>query len=229
MSANTIELLTTLGGTLLLIYAYDNFDVQQKGLTPTLENNVNPLRHLTSALVFPSQHGVVPEDLQVSEVLWKSDGINDESETSTTHTRSDMWCRILPRYSKLVDSMEESDRHDEFRIWMFLHDLIEHGLEYFWKFRSELSLPTAIEEPIPVKKTNIIPLQSMDISNSTVSGNIDTIMNLLEQTGLGEYEPPTPTIPLNCIRSLLLVVKENDEFFVSPRASRSVRDSITRH
>ena len=93
--------------------------------------------------------------------------------------------------------MEESDCHDEFRIWMFLHDLIEHGPEYFRKFRSELSLPTAIEEPIPVKKTNIIPLQSMDISNSTVSGNINTIMNLLEQTGLGEYEPPTPTIPLD--------------------------------
>ena len=96
MSANTIELLTTLGGTLLLIYAYDNFDIQQKGLTPTLENNIDPLRHLTSALVYSSQHGVVPEDLRVSEVLWKSDGINDKSETSTTHTRSDMWCRILP-------------------------------------------------------------------------------------------------------------------------------------
>ena len=134
MSANTIELLATLGGTLLLIYAYDNFNVQQKGLTLTLENNVNPLRHLTSALIFPSQHGVVPEDLWVSEVLWKSDGINNESQMSTTHTRSDMWCRILPQYSELVDSMEQSNRHNEFRIWMFLHDLIKHGPEYFQKF-----------------------------------------------------------------------------------------------
>ena len=198
MSAQTIELLATLGGTLLLLYAYDNFDIQGKPSTPTLENNVDPLRHLTSALVFPFQHGVVPEDLQVSQALWEADGFNDESELATTHTRSDMWSKILPRYSELlVEGAEELDRHHEFRVWLFLRDLIEHGPTYFQKFRNELSLPTPIEEPIPVAKTHIIPLQSMDISNSTVTGNIDTILKLLEQTGLGEYEPPTRTIPLD--------------------------------
>jgi len=197
MSAKTVELLATLGGSLLLLYAYDNFDIQEKHLTPTLENNVDPLRHLTSALVFPFQHGVVPEDLQVSEALWELDGFNDESEASTTHTRSDMWSKILPRYSELVDGIEQVDRHCEFRVWLFLRDLIEHGPEYFQKFRTEFSPPTPIGEPIPVEKTHIIPLQSLDISNSTVTGNIDTIVKLLEQTGLGEYEPPTPTIPLD--------------------------------
>ena len=80
----------------------------------------------------------------------------------------------------------EADHHCEFRVWLFLHDLIEHGPKYFQKFRSELSLPTPVGEPIPVEKTHITPLQSMDISNSMVAGNIDTIINLLEQTGLGE-------------------------------------------
>ena len=109
-----------------------------------------------------------------------------------------MWSEILPRYSELLDSgTEQVDRHCEFRVWLFLHDLIEHGPGYFQTFRSELSLPAPVGEPIPVEKTCIIPLQSMDISNSTITGNIDTIEKLLEQTGLGEYEPPTPTVPLD--------------------------------
>jgi len=80
MSAKTIQRLTTLGMTLML--AYDNFDVLLKSPTTTLENNVDPLKHLTSALVFPFQHGVVPEDLQVSKELWELDGFNDKSRTS---------------------------------------------------------------------------------------------------------------------------------------------------
>ena len=71
MSAKTIQLLVTLGMTIL--WAYDNFDVLLKSLTTTLENNVDPLKHLTSALVFPFQHGVMLEDLRVSEELWKLD------------------------------------------------------------------------------------------------------------------------------------------------------------
>lgn len=200
MSARTLELLATFGTDLLLLYAYDNFDIQTKPLTPTLEKNVDPLRHLTSALVFPFQHGVVPEDLRVSDTLWQSDGFNDKSEVSTMYTKADMWSKILPRYNELaLDSAEqvEGDRHSEFRVWLFLRDLIEHGPKYFQKFRKELSAPTPIGEPIPVKKTQIIPLQSLDISNSTVTGNIDTIEKLLEQTGLGDYELPTPTVPLD--------------------------------
>jgi len=196
MSAETTEQLSALGRTLYLLYAYDNFDIQEKHSTPTLENDVDPLRHLTSALVFPFQHGVVPEDLRVSEGLWESNGSNDTSETSTSYTRSEMWLKILPRYSELVNT-EGLDRHREFRVWLFLRDLIEHGPTYFQKFRSELLLPTPIGEPIPVEKTPITPLRSLDISNSTVTGNIDTIENLLDQTGLGEYEPPIPTISLD--------------------------------
>ena len=197
MSAKTTEQLATLGRTLCLLYAYDNFDIQEKHSTPTLENNIDPLRHLTLALVFPFQHGVVPEDLRVSEGLWEADGYNDTSEVSTSYTRSDMWLKILPRYSELVWDGNGLDQHREFRVWLFLRDLIEHGPTYFQKFRGELSLPDPIGEPIPVKKTCITPLRSLDISNSTVTGNIDTIKNLLDQTGLGEYEPPTPTISLD--------------------------------
>jgi len=58
MSARTVELLTTLGAILFLFYAYDNPDIQMKPLTPTLEKNVDPLRHLTSALDEPAKRRV---------------------------------------------------------------------------------------------------------------------------------------------------------------------------
>ena len=199
MSAKTIQRLATLGMTLL--WAYDNFDVLLKSLTTTLENNIDPLKHLTSALVFPFQHGVVPEDLRVSEELWRSDPFNDKSATSTKFTKWDMWTKISPRYHELLISRVEeapvNDRHHEFRVWLFLRDLIDHGPKYFQKFRGELLPPTPIGEPIPVAKTEVIPLQSMDVSNSTVAGNIDTIVKLLEQTGLGDYELPIPTVSLD--------------------------------
>ena len=52
MLAKTIELLTMLGWALPLIYAFDNFDVQQKGLTANFENNIDPPRRLMSAVIF---------------------------------------------------------------------------------------------------------------------------------------------------------------------------------
>ena len=204
MSAKAIQRLATLGMTLL--WAYDNFDVLLKSMTTTLENNVDPLKHLTSALVFQFQHDVVPEDLQVSDQLWRSDGFNDKSDASVRFTKWDMWLKICSRYAELVapiakegqvNSTEQDDRHVEFRVWLFLHDLIEHGPKHFQKFRGNLVPPAPIGESIPVTKTEIIPLQSLDISNSTVDGNIDTIEKLLEQTGLGEYELPTPTVSLD--------------------------------
>ena len=139
--------------------------------------------------------------------IWKSDGFNDKSTSSTKLTKWDMWTKICPRYSVLLtDGIEDTqinsnvkwnDRHFEFRVWLFLHDLIEYGPKYFYEFQSQLLPPTPIGEPIPIAKTEIIPLRSLDISNSTVEGNIDTIERLLEQTVLGNYELPAPTIPLD--------------------------------
>ena len=92
MSVKTIELLATIGATLLPLYAYDNFDTQQKSLITALKNDVDPLRHLTSisALVFPAQHGIVPEDLQVPEALWESDEFNDKSNDDYDQLRREL-------------------------------------------------------------------------------------------------------------------------------------------
>ncbi|KAF9005031.1 hypothetical protein BDQ17DRAFT_1389948 [Cyathus striatus] len=42
---------------------------------------------------------------------------------------------------------------------------------------------------IPHTKTPIVPAHSMEFSNSTVSGNISTILDLMEQGGVAPIEP----------------------------------------
>ena len=105
MLAKMIQLLATLGMTIL--WAYDNFDVLLKSLTTMLENNVDPLKHLTSALIFPFQHSVVLKDLRVLEELWKSDAFNDKSDASVKLTKWDMWKKICPRYNELLTPVTE--------------------------------------------------------------------------------------------------------------------------
>ena len=117
-----------------------------------------------------------------------------------------MWKKICPRYNELltpvtegtqVDGIEEDDHHSEFRVWLFLCDLVEHGPKYLQTFCGELIPPAPIGDLIPIVKTKVTPLQSLDVSNSTAKGNLDTIEKLLEQTGLRDYEPPTPTVSLD--------------------------------
>ncbi|KAG1882356.1 hypothetical protein F4604DRAFT_1532395, partial [Suillus subluteus] len=57
--------------TLLASYAYDNFDVELKSHVPLAEKSNNSLKHLTSGLIFPLQHGVTIDDLKCSDELWK--------------------------------------------------------------------------------------------------------------------------------------------------------------
>jgi len=110
-----------------------------------------------------------------------------------------MWTALIPRYQSLVVSTPSSPlpRHTEFKVWILLHNLVESGSDYFKSFHNVLQYPEPIEERIPVKKTEIIPVQSMDIPNSTVEGNITTIEKLLEQTGLAELQDEQQTIDVD--------------------------------
>jgi len=199
LSAEALESLSLLGGNLLVTYAYDNFDVLLKPLVPTVEDNTDPLKHLTSGLVFPLQHGVRPEDLRASDELWEKYEFNDMSESAHKVTRADMWKKLIPRYTSLVTPTHISllSRHTEFRVWILLRDLIEFGPDFLQSFKDILRYPEPIEERIPIKKTRSIPVQSMDIPNSTVKGNISTIERLLEQTGRAPLEEEQDTVNLD--------------------------------
>lgn len=199
LSAEALTSLSLLGRSLLIAYAYDNFDVLLKALVPTVENNTDPLKHLTSGLIFPLQHDVQLDDLRISTDMWEKYEFNDMSESAHKVTRSYMWTTLIPRYRSLVAPTQGSPlpRHTEFKVWILLHDLVESGPDYFKNFCNVLQYPEPIEERIPVKKTEIIPVQSMEIPNSTVEGNITTIEKLLEQTGLAELQDERRTVDID--------------------------------
>ena len=199
LSAKALASLSTLGKGLLIAYAYDNFDILLKPLVQTVEKDTDPLKHLTSGLVFPLQHGVQLNDLRVSAEMWEKSEFNDESQSTHRVTRSQMWTTLIPRYNALVKPTSTSplSRSTEFRVYLLLRDLVESGPHHFEGFRNALQYPEPIEERIPVEKTEIIPAQSMDIKNSTVDGNISTVERLLEQTGLARLEEEQSTVNID--------------------------------
>jgi len=76
LSAESQKTLRDLGQSLLVSYAYDNFDIDLKMQTPTIEKSNDSLKHLTSGLLFPLVHGVTTDDLKCLEALWKASPLN---------------------------------------------------------------------------------------------------------------------------------------------------------
>jgi hypothetical protein len=76
LSSNSYQELRGLASTLLASFAYDNFDMDFKSWLPTAEKPGLTLKHATSALAFPLNHGVVPADLKCSDELWRNDPFN---------------------------------------------------------------------------------------------------------------------------------------------------------
>ncbi|KAG1896459.1 uncharacterized protein F5891DRAFT_958578, partial [Suillus fuscotomentosus] len=53
LAAQTHQHLRSLGRSLLVAYAYDNFDIDLKTHEHKIENSMETLKHLTSGLMFP--------------------------------------------------------------------------------------------------------------------------------------------------------------------------------
>ncbi|KAI0683241.1 hypothetical protein BC835DRAFT_1238166, partial [Cytidiella melzeri] len=62
--------------TKILAFAYDNFDMDFKSWSPTIDNPRDTLKHATSALAFPLEHDVTPEDLECCIALWNTNRLN---------------------------------------------------------------------------------------------------------------------------------------------------------
>ncbi|KAG2045317.1 hypothetical protein BDR03DRAFT_848737, partial [Suillus americanus] len=75
LSAESQNTIRDLGQTLLASYAYDNFDVDLKSHVPVAEKSNDSLKHLTSGLIFPLQHGVTVLGLNFAR------GSNNNSQT----------------------------------------------------------------------------------------------------------------------------------------------------
>ncbi|KAM6491737.1 hypothetical protein JOM56_012777 [Amanita muscaria] len=178
LSDNAADGIRELGQTLLAAYAYDNFDVDLKQSVPVIEKSNQTLKHLTSGLLFPLQHGKTKEDLACSDYLWQRSKLNPRNSQTVTGMKT--YCD-LPLLFYGPGNAPPS--HASFNTWIFLRDLIEQ-VEGFDYLQGQFEIPELLEA-IPVKKTDIIPAYAMDVNNSTVNGNIQAIEQLMAQGGVG--------------------------------------------
>ena len=128
LSAQSCQALRNVGQTLLAAYTYDNFDVSLKTTVLTAEKSVDTLKHLTSGLLFPLQHGVIRNDLKCSYELWQKSRLNAQYNTSRYAMKT--WQDIPEAFPDTADQ-SGLHRHDRFDSWKFLHDLCYHGPTYF--------------------------------------------------------------------------------------------------
>ncbi|KAG1760079.1 hypothetical protein EDD22DRAFT_848802 [Suillus occidentalis] len=156
LAAQTHQHLQSLGQSLLVAYAYDNFDVDLKTHEHKIENSTETLKHLTSGLMFPLQHNISKEDLRCSEVLWKTSPFNTHAELPPKKG----WADLLVLH---VDTPDNSglSHCDRFNAWKFLLDLISYGPPYFSQFHDKLHEPKTIEA-IPITRMLIIATSAMD-------------------------------------------------------------------
>ncbi|KAF8192847.1 hypothetical protein K438DRAFT_1589904, partial [Mycena galopus ATCC 62051] len=189
LSGETFETLRDMGETLLVGYAYDNFDINFPTIVPTIEKAADPLTHLTSGALICLEHGVVSADLECSEELWAKSPLNPTPEEPN----------IMPTANLDMLHPEEEDpsgmtRRERWNAWKFTADLYEHsGHAEFRQRIQSLAQPESVEQ-IPIVKMRYAPARSMDINQSTHAGNISAIENLLSQGGVG---PPLPPLDPN--------------------------------
>lgn len=185
LSAESQSQIQELGKSRLACYAYDNFDVDLKSHVPLAEKSTDSLKHLTSGLLFPLEHGVTIDDLKCSEELWKKSPLNPNPSAPIPKPS---WRNLLSLHPEQgVLSQHDLTRHECFNSWLFLMDLCTHGPPYFHQFHTQISQPKVIEEIPLTGKTRLVPARAMDINNSTVSGNIRAVIDLLAQGGI--YDP----------------------------------------
>ncbi|KAI5996092.1 hypothetical protein EDC04DRAFT_2872395 [Pisolithus marmoratus] len=179
LSKESNHTIKSLGHTMLTAYAYDNFDVDLKTSDQRVEKSNDTLKHLTSGLLFPLQHGTSLDDLCCSCFLW-------EWSVHNIHAPALEEGRMGRTYRDLLELHLESgggastSRQLQYNTWKILSDLVEHGPAHFQQFKDMVGEPEFIKA-IPVVKTPIIAAHTMEFVNSTMSGNIQSITGLLSQ------------------------------------------------
>lgn len=172
----------TLGQTMQALYSFDNVDIFLRHATPSITHE-DSLIHLTSAISFPLNN-VSANDLRCSDSL--------KSRISMAHdARMQGLAPVSPK--RLADLYREPHvthpsglRHRQcFHAYMFLRNLIEYGPAYFRQFKNTLPEPEAVEQ-IPLAKTEHVPLMTLEVNPSTVSGNAEVLTRIFRQAGIGD-------------------------------------------
>ncbi|KAI0084796.1 hypothetical protein BDY19DRAFT_987352 [Irpex rosettiformis] len=177
------------GRSLLVSYAYDNFDVKFNTGIPTVDGPSDLLVHMTSGMMLKLGHGVKLDDLRVSGSLWDMNPNNpyasNPKEFNPIQAFELLHTLHPPRAEVHVQGRPRGNYHSRFRAWMFLQTLITYGPVYFSGMKAAVGDPPSVES-IPICKTEQVPLRAMDINQSRVSGNIDAIFDMFAQAGVGK-------------------------------------------
>ncbi|KAI0695888.1 hypothetical protein BC835DRAFT_1414574 [Cytidiella melzeri] len=173
------------GQTLSAAYAYDNLDIEFKSSVPTVEKPGETLKHFTTSMVFPLQHGITANDLRCSQYLWERSQLNARVlRDLLPPRRTSQDLMLIHPHTRELDENNMTAR-DRFNAWKFLHDLCHHGPEEFRCFAASIGEPEPIEK-IPLTKTPIIPLRTTTDNISQVAGNISAMTHILAQVGVGD-------------------------------------------
>ncbi|KAL1658513.1 hypothetical protein GGF50DRAFT_120789 [Schizophyllum commune] len=183
LSLEAIEQLRHMGQSLLIGYIFDNLDIDFSHATSTVENAGDTLAHLTAGTAVYLDHGAHPDVFRCSELLYQHSRFNINLPPSQLPKPS--FYTISRLHPELPLHPSGLNRRQRFNAWIFLCTLVEHGPEYFRQFQGKFAPPEAIDE-IPVVKLRSAPFRMMDISQSSVGGNIDVIAQLLQQAGVGD-------------------------------------------
>ena len=189
LSRQSYSDIETLGRTLLTSHAFDNFDAQIATLISMVEKPSEGLLHLTSGTLLRLEHACL-EDLCCSHLLWERSKRNiHASDPRPFDARAIMYklytLHAEPQFSLPPGAASPGlSRHGRFQVWHFTQTLKKHGPKYFESLLRDLPNPEPVDA-IPLSKLYQTPLRAMDINQSTVAGNIEAILNIFKQAGLG--------------------------------------------
>lgn len=175
-----------MGQSLIVGYAYDNFDIDFKTHMPTVENQlVDTLTHMTSGTLIWLEHGVTREDLRCSKYLWACSHLNPFIPPSLCQPMgSSTYLRLHNIHPDSLDPHGLS-RRQRWNAYKFLADLVKYGPPHFGQFQDLLHHLEAVDQ-IPFVKMQQAPARAMDINQSKVAGNLQAIEELLRQGGVGD-------------------------------------------
>lgn len=172
-----------LGQSLLAAYGFDNFELLLKAGIPTVDKPGEGLLHLISGTLLRLHPNVKLDDLRCSQLLWERSELNPLASDPRPFDPFKTIEYLYTLHSERDRPEGALSRRGCYRKWAFMSTLCEYGPEALRGYAHQLASPDTVEA-IPLSKLEYTPLRTMDLNQSTVSGNIEAIQNMFTQAGL---------------------------------------------
>lgn len=192
LSQEACHNIRVLGQTLLAAYGFDNFELLLKTGVPTIDKPGEGLLHLISGTLLRLDPEVTLDDLRCSRLLWERSELNPRASDPRPFDPYQTIERLYELHLERDRPEGALSRRGRYRAWVFKRTLFKYGPESLRQYNTQADIPEAIEE-IPVRKLEYLPLRTMDLNQSTVTGNIEAIQNMFTQAGVGDPKAPEST------------------------------------